>query len=74
VYDKKEGLNLNQEQSTLLQETFDAFVDRGANLSAADKEKYREYSKELSLVALQFSQHVLKETNKYQLLLTDESK
>lgn len=73
VYDKKESLQLTPEQTMLLQNTFDAFVDQGANLNVADKEKYREYSKELSLSTLQFSQHVLKETNKYQLVITENS-
>ena len=73
VYNKKENLELTPEKSTLLKETFDAFVDKGANLSDTDKEKYREYSKELSLAGLDFSQHVLKETNKYQLVITDKS-
>jgi len=55
----------------LLEKTYNAFVRRGANLSVEDKEKFRAYSKELSLLELQFGQNVLKETNKFQLNITD---
>ncbi|VBB45796.1 Peptidyl-dipeptidase Dcp [uncultured Paludibacter sp.] len=72
VYDQKDKLKLTPEQKTLLQETYDGFADNGANLSAADKEKYRELSKELSMLSLTFSQNVLKETNKYQMVITDK--
>ncbi len=71
VYDEKESLGLTTEQATLLQKTYDGFARNGANLPEADKEIYRELSKELSLLTLQFSQNALKETNAYSLLITD---
>lgn len=71
IYDTKDSLHLTPEESTLLQKTYDAFVAQGANLSDEDKQKYREYTKELSMSTLQFGQHILKETNKYELLVTD---
>ncbi len=73
VYQQKDSLNLTTEQKTLLQNTYDAFVNRGANLNPADKERYRELSKNLSLQELQFGQNVLKATNQYQLVIKDES-
>ena len=73
VYQQKESLSLSAEQATLLQKTYDAFVQKGANLTDDAKEKYRTYSQALSLASLQFSQHVLKETNSYRLLITDKS-
>jgi peptidyl-dipeptidase Dcp len=42
----------------LTAKTYDAFVAQGANLSDEDKQKYREYPKELSMSTLQFGQHV----------------
>jgi len=74
VYEEKDSLNLTVEQKTLLENTYDAFVKRGANLNAADKEKYRELSKKCSLLDLQFQQNLLKSTNSYQMVVTDESK
>jgi peptidyl-dipeptidase Dcp len=73
VYDQKLNLNLNPEQTTLLQQTFDGFVDSGANLDEAGKVKYRELSSQLSQYTLNFGQNVLKATNAYTLLITNES-
>ena len=73
VYDAKDRLLLNPEQSMLLQKTYDNFVENGANLSESDKKQYRELSKELNLLNLQFGQNVLKETNKWNLLIKDKN-
>ncbi len=62
---------LTPEEQTLLEKTYDGFVRNGAGLSPEDKGKFREISKELSQLTLQFSQNNLKETNKFQLHLTD---
>lgn len=72
VYGMKNQLKLTTEQQKLLQDTYDGFADNGANLSVSDKEIYRNLSKELNLIELQYGQNVLKETNKYSLLITDQ--
>nr|WP_320023705.1 M3 family metallopeptidase [uncultured Draconibacterium sp.] len=74
VYNKKDELDLTTEQQTLLENNYIGFVRSGANLSDADKEKFREYSTELSKLSLDFGENVLKETNKYELNITDKSK
>lgn len=63
---------LTPEEQMLLEKSYDGFIRSGANLSAEDKEKFREISKELSQLTIQFSQNNLKETNNFQLHLTDE--
>ncbi len=73
VYDQRELLKLNGEEKMLLQNTYDGFANNGANLSPADKDLYRELSKELSMLTLQFGQNVLKETNNWSLLINDEA-
>lgn len=73
VYQQKENLKISGEQMRLLNNTFDSFVNRGANLSAQDKQKYRELSSRLSALSLQYGQNVLKETNAYEMLLTQAS-
>lgn len=73
VYDSRDKLNLNAEQQMLLQNTFDNFAENGANLSDEDKKTYKELSKELNLLTLQFGQNVLKETNKWNLLIKDKN-
>jgi len=56
----------------LLKNTYDGFADNGANLSESDKAVYSELSKELSLLSLNFGQNALKETNKWNLLITNK--
>ncbi len=72
VYDSEEKKPLNQEESMLLKNTYDGFIKNGANLSGEQKERFRQLSSELSVLTLKFSQNNLKETNKYELQLTEE--
>ena len=73
VYERKDQENLNAEQKRLLEDAYEGFVRNGANLQGEEKEKYRELSRELSLLTLQFGENNLKETNDYQLHLTDRT-
>lgn len=73
VYDQKNNLSLTPEQTKLLDDIYDGFIRRGANLQGEAKEKYRELSKELSNLTLQFDENNLKEVNNYQLVLTDRA-
>lgn len=73
VYDRKSELSLTGEQEKLLENAYNGFVRHGANLQGEAKEKYRELTRELSSLTLQFSENNLKETNNYQLVLTDKS-
>lgn len=70
VYARKETLQLTQEQSRLLENTYDSFVRHGANLEGEAREEYRRLTTELSKLTLDFSENNLKETNRYQMLLT----
>lgn len=72
VYDQRQSLNLSVEDSRLLDETYRAFQESGATLSAEDKGKYRALTTELSLLSLQFDQNALKDQNRFEMLLTDE--
>lgn len=73
VYTQRESLNLTPKERRLLEKTYDGFIRNGANLSDADKETFRKLSMELSTLTLRFSQNHLKETNKYELVLTSEA-
>lgn len=64
---------LTPEEQTLLQKTYTGFVRHGALLSPEDKVRFAELQKELGMLTLQFNQNELKETNNFQLHLTDES-
>ncbi|MGZ3770889.1 MAG: M3 family metallopeptidase [Bdellovibrio sp.] len=69
VHDKKDSLNLNKEQSRLLEKTYLAFTRNGALLSAADKETLRQIDQELSVLSPKYSENVLKSTNAYEMIL-----
>ena len=71
VYNQPKN-DLTPEQIKLTEDTYDGFARSGANLQGKEKEQYRELSKELSLLTLQFSENNLKETNNYLLNITDK--
>ena len=73
AYEQRNDEPLTAEQRKLTEDTYERFVRSGANLQGVDKEKYRELSRQLRLLTLQFSENNLKETNDYQLVLTDEA-
>ncbi|MCL1668017.1 M3 family metallopeptidase [Elizabethkingia ursingii] len=72
VYDEKTNYELNEEQQTLLNETYKGFVRNGALLNEEDKEKLKKISIELSTKQLQFGQNVLAATNAYVKHLTEK--
>ena len=69
LWDKKESLGLNLEQSKILDNSYKDFVRSGANLSDSDKEILRKINGELSLISLKYGQNILAETNKYELVI-----
>ncbi|GGW68895.1 peptidyl-dipeptidase Dcp [Winogradskyella epiphytica] len=72
VYDSNSKLNLTTEQETLLDKKYKGFSRNGANLSEDKKQKLRAIDKELSQLKLQFGEHILAETNAYEMHLTNE--
>ncbi len=74
VYVQRDKLSLSAEQQTLLKNTYLGFVRQGANLSDAEKEKFRELKTELSKLTLQFGENVLKETNNYEMHISDKNR
>ena len=63
---------LNEEQTTLLNETYKGFVRNGALLNDENKKKLEKINMDLSLKSLQFGQNVLAETNNYFKHITDK--
>lgn len=72
VQDTVDKTTLSDEENMLLRETYHSFIRSGANLSEKDKEEFRQISADLSINTLKFSQNLLKETNAFELLLTEE--
>ena len=73
VYNTKESLSLTEEQKTLLDKKYKGFSRNGANLSNDQKEVLRAIDKEQSQLKLTFGEHILAETNRYELLITELS-
>ena len=63
VYDSRETLTLTPEQSKILENIYDRFVNSGAELSDEKKEQLRALNKEISMLQLNFTQNLLHETN-----------
>ena len=74
VYQEKDNLGLNKEQETLLDKKYKAFTRNGANLPDEKQNELREIDKELAKLKLKFGENVLAETNRYELLVSDESR
>ncbi len=73
VYDTKKSLRLTKEQRTLLDKKYKSFTRNGANLPKDKKQQLREIDKELSKLKLKFGENVLAETNKFEMLITNEN-
>jgi len=73
VYNQKEDLDLSKEQVMLLDKKYKAFSRNGANLSDDKKQDLRKIDTELSKLSLTFGEHVLEETNKFQLHVADKN-
>ena len=72
LWEKRETLDLTQEQRKLLEDRYKNFVRGGANLDPAGKERLRAVNKELSLLGLKFRENVLKETNAFKLVIENK--
>ncbi|MDE5612350.1 MAG: M3 family peptidase, partial [Odoribacter sp.] len=72
VYDRREQLGLTPEQSTLLEDTWKAFVKGGANLTGDARKRFQEITTELSRLSLKFEENILAETNGFTLHVTDK--
>lgn len=72
VYTTRHDAALTPEQVRLTEQHYQRFENSGATLTPEGKERYRALSMELSRATLAFGQQSLRETNAYEMLLTDE--
>ena len=73
VYEKRDGLGLTTEQRKLLDETYKSFVRNGANLDKEKQVTLREINEKLSVLTLQFGENVLKENNRFELVIDQKA-
>lgn len=73
VHDQKDDGSLNTEQKKLLDETYKQFVRNGANLDDEKQAKLREINEELSVLSLKFGENILKENNRFEMVIDNEA-
>ncbi|MBK24184.1 MAG: peptidase M3 [Halobacteriovorax sp.] len=72
VYDKRNELGLDVDQMTLVEKFYNRRAQNGALLKGEKKEKLIQINKDLSKLSLEFGDHLLKETNSYELVLENK--
>ena len=72
VYNTKATLDLTVEQQTLLDKKYKGFSRNGANLPEDKKQTLRDIDRALSKFKLNFGENILAETNRFEMLLTNE--
>ena len=70
IYDTRDNLGLNEEQSRLVKKMYNNAVRQGALLKAEQKARLKEINEELSLLTVKFDNNLLAETNDFKLELT----
>jgi Zn-dependent oligopeptidase len=73
VYDNEDRSSLTEAEKMLLKKTYKSFVRNGALLNETDKIKLREIDQELSKIKLEFGNHVLEETQRFEKHIVDET-
>ncbi len=73
VFEGDEKATLSKEQIYLLEKTYKSFVRNGANLEGEDREQLKVINNRLSILSLTFGENVLKDTNAFEMLITDEA-
>jgi len=73
VFENQGSMDLNNEQTRVLEKIHRGFVKGGANLDEAGQSRIREIDERRSMLSMQFGNNVLAETNNYQLIIEDET-
>ena len=74
VYDKRNELDLDEEEMRLLEKHYKDFVRNGANVPQEQQARFRELNEQIASLTLRFAQNVLKATNAYSKELEDGTK
>jgi peptidyl-dipeptidase Dcp len=72
VFDAKDRLALDKDQKYLLEKVYKDFARNGALLSPDNKKKLRELNQQLSELGPKFAENVLKATQSFEKLITNE--
>lgn len=69
IYEQKDKLNLDESQITLIDFFYRQFIKGGAGLPPDKQARLREINQQLSVLELKFEENILKEDNKFQLVI-----
>ncbi len=72
LYNEKESLGLDEEQSIVLENYYKAFVRGGALLNEADKATLLDIDTKLGLAAIKFGNNLLADNKAFKLVITDK--
>ncbi len=72
VFDARKTLKLTDEQQFLLNKTYQDYVRAGVNLEGEKKERLKAINKRLSELSTAFGEHLLNETNNFELYVTNK--
>lgn len=72
LHDRRAELDLDSEQSRLLERTYQSFTRAGAKLSAKSRKRVAEINVRLASLATQFAQNVLADEQAWHMVLRDE--
>ena len=73
IYENRDSFKLDDEQMFLLENLYRNFVRNGALLAAEEQDTLKKLNQEISVLTVNFSQNVLSETNKFKLIIDNES-
>ncbi len=73
LYDNKDKLKLTEEEAYILENMYKGFVRSGALLSPEKQEVMKKLNQEQSVLAVNFGQNVLAETNSIQIVVDNEN-
>ena len=73
VYDNRLSMNLDAQQSRLLEKIYRSFVRNGAELSDSDQDKLRKLDEKIAGFEIVFANNLLEEMNRFKLIVEDTS-
>lgn len=71
LWEQRATLGLNEAQHRLLRDSYRGFVDGGAELHGASKQRFAEIAEELSALSTRFGQNVLSAASDWEMLLDE---
>ncbi|NLE36287.1 MAG: M3 family metallopeptidase [Bacteroidales bacterium] len=73
VWENRDSEQLTEEELFMLENLYKSFLRNGALLVGEDQETLKKINQELSVLTVKFSQNVLAETNKFKLVIDNET-